>query len=205
MGEYGTIKELVIDTCIAEGTFPSYEKLTGLVKQHFPASKWKKSHYAWYKSKIKTGDIVVPAWPTEADADGSESEIAAAVEASIEASVSLERDLHSYLSSRVAAIEAGLALVPNGVEYATEAGRVDLLAKDGDGSLVVIELKAGKAKDDALGQLLGYMGCLSEANRAVRGILVASSFDPRVVYAAKALASVKLVKYQVSFTMEELT
>ena len=60
MGEYRTIKELVIDACIAEGTFPSYDKLTSLVLRHFPTSKWQKSHYAWYKSKIKTGDIVVP-------------------------------------------------------------------------------------------------------------------------------------------------
>jgi len=31
MGEYRTIKELVINTCVDEGAFPSYEKLTALV------------------------------------------------------------------------------------------------------------------------------------------------------------------------------
>ncbi len=60
MPNYSTIKELVIDTCLAEGQFPSYEKLTSLVLQNFPNSKWKKTHYAWYKSKIKGGEIVVP-------------------------------------------------------------------------------------------------------------------------------------------------
>jgi endonuclease len=60
MGYYKTIKELVVESCMAEGRFPSYEKLTSLVKQHFPNSKWQKTDYAWYKSKIKTGEIQVP-------------------------------------------------------------------------------------------------------------------------------------------------
>ncbi len=54
MSEYKSIKELVVETCNSEGEFPSYEKLTGLVLKNFPNSKWQKTHYAWYKSKIKT-------------------------------------------------------------------------------------------------------------------------------------------------------
>lgn len=61
MSQYRTIKELVIETCKSEdGPFPSYETLTELVKRHFPNSKWQKTHYAWYKSKITTGKISVP-------------------------------------------------------------------------------------------------------------------------------------------------
>ena len=61
MGQYKTIKELVIETCKEEGEeFPSYDTLTELVKRHFPTSKWQKTHYAWYKSKITTGKIAVP-------------------------------------------------------------------------------------------------------------------------------------------------
>jgi endonuclease len=70
--------------------------------------------------------------------------------------------------------------------------------------MVVIELKAGKAKDSALGQLLGYMGCLSTSDQTVRGILVASNFDSRVVFAARGLSNVKLVRYQLSFDLEEV-
>jgi len=69
--------------------------------------------------------------------------------------------------------------------------------------VVVIELKAGKAKDSALGQLLGYMGCLSTSDATVRGILVASNFDSRVVFAARGLSNVKLVRYQLSFNLEK--
>jgi hypothetical protein len=59
MSRSKTIKDLVIETCIAEGGFPSYEKLTSLVKEQFPASRWQKTHYDWYKSKIKTGKIQI--------------------------------------------------------------------------------------------------------------------------------------------------
>ena len=65
MNDYRTIKDLVIETCIAEGSFPSYDKLTALVREYFPTSKWQKSHYAWYKSKIKTGSIVAPGMSSE--------------------------------------------------------------------------------------------------------------------------------------------
>jgi len=56
-------------------------------------------------------------------------------------------------------------------------------------ALTVIELKAGKVKDSAIGQLLGYIGCLNlEKNtEEIRGILVASDFDQRVIFAAKGL------------------
>lgn len=205
MSDYRTIKELVIDACVSEGQFPSFDKLTSLVRQHFPTSKWKKSHYAWYKSKIKTGEIIVPGISSNEREAANGDQIEAEVEESIEASVSLERDLHSYLATRVSEIESGLTLVENGVEHQTEAGRIDLLARDASNHLVVVELKAGKAKDNALGQLLGYMGCLSASEANVRGILVASNFDSRVVFAARGLPHVKLVRYQLSFNLEEVS
>ncbi|TNJ36297.1 endonuclease NucS domain-containing protein, partial [Prosthecochloris vibrioformis] len=176
-----------------------------IVLQNFPNSKWQKSHYAWYKSKIKRGEIVVPGLDNGFDmsADSLESD----VEESIEASLSLERDLHAYLARAVHEIENGLVLESNGIEYQIDAGRVDLLAKDKNGQLVVIELKAGMAKDAALGQLLGYIGCIAENNEntEVRGILIASDFDKRVVYAAKSLPQIKLVKYKVAFQLQEIT
>jgi endonuclease len=205
MSDFRTIKELVIETCMAEGRFPSYERLTSLVRQHFPTSKWQKTHYAWYKSKIKTGEICVPGISSDPNEETRGDQIESEIEESIEASVSLERDLHSYLAKRVGEIESGLTLVDNGVEAQTEAGNIDLLARDSNNRLVVIELKAGKAKDNALGQLLGYMGCLSASESNVRGILVASTFDSRVIFAARGLPNVKLVRYQLSFNLDEIS
>src|SRR5437868_5190631 len=141
MSYYRTIKELVIETCVAEGGFPSYEKLTSLVKHHFPNSKWQETHYAWYKSKIKTGEIQVPGISAETNEEIAGDEIEIEVEEANEARVSLERDLHSYLSTRVSEIESGLTLVKHGIEYQIEAGRIDLLARDISKQLVVIELK----------------------------------------------------------------
>ncbi len=191
---------------MSEGGFPSYEKLTSLVLMHFPESRWKRSHYAWYKSKIKTGDIEVPGMDAVATLGNSE-EAETEVQESIEASLSLERDIHAYLASRINEVQDGLVVVENGIEYQTDAGRIDILAKDNEGNHVVIELKAGKAKDGALGQLLGYMGCVGEmsADHAkTRGILVAAEFDQRVVYAAKGLPHVKLFRYKVSLHFQEI-
>jgi TIR domain/Sulfatase-modifying factor enzyme 1 len=54
-----SIKELVIDAYNSEGAMPSYDKLTALVREYFPNSKWQKTHYVWYKSQIKTGRLSI--------------------------------------------------------------------------------------------------------------------------------------------------
>jgi endonuclease len=203
MESYSSIKELVLDAYVSEGSMPSCEKLTSLVRRFFPHSRWlqsQQSHYAWYKSQIKTGKIPLPEQGAEnrQDADEDESDISADIEESFEARASLERDVHRYLASHLAKLEPGLTLHEDGVEYQTDAGRIDILAIDTNQQLVAIEIKAGKAGDRALGQLLGYVGCLScqEVIRGqIRGILVAADFDNRVVYACKSLPNVKLVKY----------
>jgi hypothetical protein len=205
MSNFKTIKELVIETCISEGVFPTYEKLTSLVRQHFPTSKWKKTHWYWYRNKIRAGEIFVPGISVDENEDSGSGEPEAEMEEEIEAAISLERDLHTYLSTRLNEIEPGLSLAENGIEYKTDAGNIDLLAIDSNNRMVIIELKAGKAKDNALGQLLGYMGCLSASQSNVRGILVASGFDTRVIFGAKGLPAVKLLKYQVSFSLQEIT
>ena len=203
MSQFKSVKDLVIQTCATDGHFPSYERLTSLVRENFPASKWKDTHYAWYKSQIKTGKIAVPGHsPKMPDDEGGVDD--PDIDEVVDASISLERDLHTYLSSRVHELEPGLKLNPGGVEYQTEAGRIDLLATDTSGNLVVIELKAGVAKDAAIGQLLGYMGCISKDFQSVRGILVASGFEPRTIFAARGLSQIRLLKYKVSFSLEHV-
>ena len=201
---YATIKELVIDSYVSEGRMPSYESLTQKVRDNFPASAWQKSHYSWYKSQINTGKIEISEQDIN-EAEVTDEFIEENIAQSIDTQVSLEKDLQQYLSSRVNELEQGLVLVENGVEYSTEAGRIDLLAKDSSNNLVVVELKAVKAKDSALGQLLGYIGCLSQENKNIRGILVASEFEKRVIFAAKALPNIKLIKYELSFKLKEIT
>ena len=201
---YATIKELVIDSYVSAGSMPSYESLTQKVREFFPSSAWQKSHYSWYKSQFNTGKIKVSDFELN-ESEVTDDFIEENIAQSIDTQVSLEKDLQQYLSSRVNELEDGLTLVSGGVEYSTDAGRIDLLTKDQLNNLVVIELKAVKAKDSALGQLLGYIGCLSQENPNVRGILVASDFDKRVVFAVKALPNIKLIKYELSFNLREIT
>ena len=183
---------------------PSYESLTEKVKANFPLSKWQMSHYSWYKSQINTGKISVSE-NLEILEYTDESSVEESISESIDTQISIEKDLQNYLSHRLYEIESGLNLVEGGIEYVIEAGRIDILAKDDQDFTVVIELKAGKAKDAALGQILGYIGCLSESHANIRGILVASDFDPRVIFAAKALPNIKLIKYELKFNLHEVT
>jgi hypothetical protein len=202
MKKYASIKQLVIDQTISNGQIPPYEELTKLVLEHFPTSRWKESHYAWYRSKFNTGGIDLNDF-RDID-DVAEQEIIEEQNA-MDFAVSLEKDLQIYLANRLNEIEEGLILI--GTEYKTGAGFIDILCKDKVGNMVVIETKAGKAKDAALGQILGYIGALkaSGVKEDIRGILVASEFDSRVVYAIAALGNIILSKYSLSFKFEHVT
>jgi len=130
----------------------------------------------------------------------SEAETDELIEA-VEATFGLERDLQLALRSNIQQLEEGLVIIDNGKEYVTEAGRVDILAKDASDTIVVVELKAGMAAPEALTQLLAYMGATSKReDKSVRGILVAGDFHPRVVFAARAVPNVKLRRYRFKFT-----
>lgn len=122
--------------------------------------------------------------------------------------LSLEWDLENALVTNLEQLERGLRLYDRdgvrGQQVDTDAvGRLDLLAIDESGALVVIELKAERADDRVVGQILRYMGWASEKlahGAPVRGIIVASEFSERARYAAAAARSVELLAYQVQFT-----
>ncbi len=201
MKRYNSIKQLVIDETISHGKIPSFEVLTRLVLEYFPNSKWKESHYNWYRSQIKTGKIELTELAERSELPESETGEDQSV---TEFAVSIEKDLQVYLSNRLTDIEEGLTLVSR--EYKTEAGLIDLLCKDKNGDYLIIETKAGVGKDGALGQLLGYIGALKDTGirENIRGMLVASGFEQRVVYACKVLGNVTLVKYNLSFKFEKI-
>src|SRR5690554_815059 len=99
---YKNIKELVIEeTKKLNGEFPKKRYLNDLVKEHFPSSKWKDTHYSWYKSQIKRGLILI---------DNEKTQLFSELDNTIdtEFSLSLEKDLKSYLSSNLSEIEEGL-------------------------------------------------------------------------------------------------
>ena len=55
-------------------------------------------------------------------------------------------------------LEPGLGIIDGGTERSVDSGFIDITAKAADGTVVVIELKAGTARRDAVGQILSYMG-----------------------------------------------
>ncbi len=117
----------------------------------------------------------------------------------------LERDLQSALRSNIAQLGPNLEIIDGGKERVTKAGRLDITAKDSQGNIVVIELKAGTALPDAVTQVLAYMGAIAESDQKfVRGILVAGEFHERVIWAARAVPNLELKKYSFQFAFESV-
>lgn len=117
--------------------------------------------------------------------------------------LSLERDLEAFISDDVSTIEDGLSLYDEkGRQYSVESGRIDLLARDKDGGIVVVELKAGEAKDASLTQILAYMEDIKTKHSKVekiRGMIIAHAFSPRLIKAVSFLPNVELLIYKVKF------
>jgi hypothetical protein len=91
-------------------------------------------------------------------------------------------------------------------QYKTDIGTIDILAKDRvTGSYVVIELKRNQTSDDTVGQILRYMGWvtenLKEAN--VRGIIVSGKYDEKLYYEQNMIQSVDVFLYEVQFKLKE--
>jgi RecB family endonuclease NucS len=120
-----------------------------------------------------------------------------------------EAHLRDYLALHLGDIEEGLELYieddgTDGIEYITEVGRIDILAVDKGGALVVVELKVDQAPDTVVGQLMRYMGWLRRhlANgRKVRGFIIGQSISDKIRYATADLPDVELQEYELSLKM----
>lgn len=124
-----------------------------------------------------------------------------AVEELEELSFSLEKDLQSALRRNITSLQPGLTIIDNGVEKNTTAGRIDITTRDANGAIVVIELKAGKAKPDVIAQILAYITAIkNEGHANVRGVIVAQEFSDRVKLAAEATELIELVEYGFQFS-----
>ncbi len=126
-----------------------------------------------------------------------------------QASVSLERDLHEFLFRNLDFLEEGLQPYEGrtGSEYSTDAGRIDILAVDRNGDLVVIEIKTGTVKDKVMGQIMRYVGFvkehIAEKTQDVRAIIVADDFDENLKYSKLMFPNLELKRYEVSFEFTE--
>ena len=122
-----------------------------------------------------------------------------------------EADLRDYLARNLAILESRLTLFEDkdrdGVEYPIEGGRIDILARDHTGGLVVIELKVSRGRNPAIGQLAYYMGWvdkhLAGPGRS-RGIIVANEVSDDLKLACERLPDVSLYEYALAVTVEKV-
>jgi endonuclease len=127
-------------------------------------------------------------------------------------SFAAEAHLRDYLAQHLDVIEPGLQLFVNdegtvGVEYATDVGRIDILAVDAEGGLLVIELKVSRGPDAACGQLLRYKGWVKRhlaQGRHVRGLIIAQHISDRIRYALADVEDVYLKEYVLSITLKDV-
>jgi restriction system protein len=93
-----------------------------------------------------------------------------------------------------------------GQQFPTDTGAIDVLAISKDKkTLLVVELKKGRASDNVIGQIQRYMGYvkeeLAETNQKVRGVIIAMEDDIRIKRALSVANNIDFYKYQVSFKL----
>ncbi len=122
-----------------------------------------------------------------------------------------EAHLRDYLALHLSDIEPGLQLFVqddvDGIEYVTEVGRIDILAVDSRGTLVVIELKVDQAPDTVCGQLMRYLGWVKRhiaGGKMVRGVIIGQSISEKIRYATADLPNVELREYELSLKMSSV-
>lgn len=127
-------------------------------------------------------------------------------------SFAAEAHLRDYLAKNLHVIEEGLQLYADatgrdGVEYATEIGRIDILAVSRAGELVVIELKVDRGPDEVCGQIMRYVGWVKRhiANgKPVRGVIIAKHVSDRIRYALADVPNVCAREYQLQITLSDV-
>lgn len=84
-----------------------------------------------------------------------------------------EEDMREMIIRNPDIIEKGFR--PTSKEYSTPYGFIDIIGKDKDGKITILELKSRKAGTNAVKQLKRYLKHFSDHKNFVRGILVAPS------------------------------
>lgn len=124
----------------------------------------------------------------------------------------LEKDLQQYLSENLGVVEPGLRLYEEdgvrGFEFDAGGRRIDILAIDKAGSLVVLELKVSRGYDRVVGQLLRYVNWIrqnvAEPGQLVRGMIVCRTMTPDLRLACASIQDVELFEYSLSVTVNKV-
>jgi endonuclease NucS-like protein len=128
------------------------------------------------------------------------------------AAFAAEAHLQDYLVQHLGDVEPGLTLFTDddgvsGVEYSTPIGRIDILAEDEDGGLVVLELKVGQSPDKAAGQILRYKNWVHlnmASGQRTRGIIIARHISDKLKYAIASDPDISAREYEISMTLTKV-
>ena len=95
-----------------------------------------------------------------------------------------------------------------GQQYPSDTGPIDILAiSKGKKTLLVVELKRGRASDRVVGQIQRYMGYvkdeLAEADQQVKGVIIALEDDLRIRRALSVAQNIEFYRYQLSFKLNK--
>lgn len=112
-------------------------------------------------------------------------------------------------------LEAGLSLLADkkgqaiGLDYATDVGGIDLLARDRGGSLVVVMVAKGDRGTDVVAEILQRIGWvrkhLAKVKEGVRGIVLMESSPEDLSYSAAAVADTVAFKtYRMTVSFEDV-
>jgi len=93
-----------------------------------------------------------------------------------------------------------------GQQYPSDTGPIDILAISKDKkTLLVVELKKGRASDNVVGQIQRYMGFIqeerTEKGQTVKGVIIALEDDTRIRRALSVTNNIEFYKYEVSFKL----
>ncbi|MCA9440008.1 MAG: DUF91 domain-containing protein [Candidatus Omnitrophica bacterium] len=151
-------------------------------------------------------------WFLERDSESATEEIETGSESTQR--FGLERHLHDFLVDNWDKTE----LAENwsiyeqdgdplaGIEFPTEIGRIDILAKHKtDPKWLIVELKRNQSSDQTVGQILRYKGFvqrnLAKNGETVEGLIIAHQADASISYALDAVEGVDLMLYEVEFRL----
>lgn len=111
-----------------------------------------------------------------------------------------EKHVEDVLADKPFLLEDGMEFIDR--QYSTSNGIIDLILRDKESKLILVEIKRGMANDETLTQLLSYMDVIDNYFDAkeVRGMIVCEQYGPRLKNAVNLLVKkghdIKLVEYK---------
>ena len=123
-----------------------------------------------------------------------------------EVNFTYERDLQDSLTRQIDKLFPEYTLFKDGVEYYIDGKRIDVLLENKlKNELLVIELKAGLAKKETLGQISEYMGKLKKKfnDKIINGIIIAGEIDDSLKDACFPFPNLKTMIYRIELSLME--